>query len=38
MAIYEEARIKLTNTELNKLKSAAKNNSGTSLRITKKIF
>ena len=25
MATYQEARIKLTNTQLNKLKSAAKN-------------
>ena len=32
---YEEARVKLTNTQLNKLKSAAKNKTGTTL-ITKK--
>ena len=38
MASYEEARVKLTNTQLNKLKSAAKNNTGTTLRISKKNF
>ena len=38
MANYEEARVKLTNTQLNKLKSAATNKAGTTLRITKKIF
>ena len=38
MAIYEEARVKLTNTQLNKLKSAAKNKTGTALRMTKKNF
>ena len=36
MANYEKARVKLTNTQLNKLKSAAKNRLGTTLRITKK--
>ena len=36
MANYEESRIKLTNTQLNKLKSVTKNNTGTTLRITKK--
>ena len=36
MANYEEARVKLTNTQLNKLKFAAKNKTGTILRITKK--
>ena len=36
MANYEEARIKLANIQLNKLKSAAKNRLGTTLRITKK--
>ena len=36
MANYEEARVKLTKTQLSKLKSAAKNNNGTTLRITKK--
>ena len=34
MANYQEARIKLTNTQLNKLKSA-KNRTGTTLRIYK---
>ena len=29
MANYQEARVKLTNTQLNKLKSAAKNKTGT---------
>ena len=38
MANYEEARGKLTNTQLNKLKSAAKNKTGTALRISKKKF
>ena len=36
MVIYEEARVKLTNKQLNKLKSAAKNKIGTTLRITKR--
>ena len=34
MASYEEARIKLTNTLQNKLKFAAKSNTGTTLKIT----
>ena len=34
MANYEEARVKLTNIWLHKLKSAAKNKTGTTLRIT----
>ena len=38
MANYQEARVKLTNTQLNKLKSAAKNKTGTILRINKKNF
>ena len=38
MANYEEARVKLANTQLNKLKSAAKNKTGTILRITRKNF
>ena len=38
MAIYQEERVKLTNTQLNKLKSAAKNNIGTILRLNKKNF
>ena len=37
-ANYEEARVKLTSTELNKLISAVKNNVGTTLRIIKKNF
>ena len=36
MANYQEAMIKLTNTQLNKLKSAAKNKAGTILRLNKK--
>ena len=36
MENYQEARVKLTNTKLNKLKSAAKNKTGTTLRLTKK--
>ena len=38
MANYQEARVKLPNTQLNKLKSGAKNKTGTSVRITKKNF
>ena len=38
MKIYEEARVKLINTEINKLKSAAKNKTGTTLTMTKKNF
>ena len=38
MASYEEAKVKLTNTQLNKLKSAAKNKTGKILRINKKNF
>ena len=37
-ANYQEARIKLTNTQLHKLKSAAKNKTGTILRLNKKNF
>ena len=36
MANYQEAIIKLTNTQLNKLKSPAKNKAGTILRLNKK--
>ena len=38
MANYQEAKVKLTNTQLNKLKSAAKNITGRILRLTKKNF
>ena len=38
MANYQEVRVKLTNTQLNKLKSAAKNKTGTILRINRKNF
>ena len=38
MANYQEARVKLTNTQLNKLKSAAKNDTGTIFRLNKKNF
>ena len=38
MGNYQEARNKLTNTQLNKLKSAARNNTGTILRINQKKF
>ena len=38
MANYQEVRVKLTNTQLNKLKSAAKNKTETILRINKKNF
>ena len=37
-ANYEEARVKLTSTQLNKLISAAKSSAGTTLRIIKKNF
>ena len=36
MTNCEEARVKLTNTQLDKLKSAAKNKTGRTLIITKK--
>ena len=38
MANYQEARVKLTNTQLKKLKSAAKNKTEKVLRLTKKNF
>ena len=38
MANYEESRVKLTNTQLNKLKPATKTKTRTTLRITKKNF
>ena len=38
MANYEEAIVKLTNTQLSKLKVAAKNKTGATLRITKTDF
>ena len=38
IASYQEAWVKLTNTQLNKLKSAAENKPGTILRLTKKNF
>ena len=36
MANYQEARVTLTSFQLNELKSAAKNKTGTTLRITQK--
>ena len=36
MANYQEARVKLTNTQLNKSKSTTKNKTGTILRLNKK--
>ena len=36
MANYQEARVKLTNTQIKKLKSAAKNQTSTKLRISNK--
>ena len=33
MANYQEARVELTNTKLNKSKSAAKNKIGTAIRL-----
>ena len=38
MANYQEARVKLPNTQSSKLKSAAKNKTGTILRLNKKNF
>ena len=38
MTNYQEARVKLTNTQLRKLKSAAKNKTGTILKINQKNF
>ena len=38
MANYQEVRVKLTNTQLSKLKSAAKNKTETILRLNKKNF
>ena len=38
MVNYQEPRVKLTNTQLHKSKSAAKNKTGIILRITKKNF
>ena len=38
MTNYQEARVKVTNTQLNKLKSAAKNKAGTILGLDKKNF
>ena len=38
MTNNEEVRVKITKTQLNKVKSAAKNKTGTTLRITKKTF
>ena len=36
MTNYQEGRVKLTNTQLKKLKSAVKNKAGTKLKINKK--
>ena len=36
MANYQQARVELTNAQLNKLKSAAENKTGTILRLNKK--
>ena len=38
MTNYQEVRVKLTNTQLNKLKSAAKNKTVTVLRLNMKKF
>ena len=38
MVNYQEARVKLTNTQLKKLKSAVTNKTGPILRINKKNF
>ena len=36
MASYQESRVELTNIQLNKLKSGAKNKTGTRLKLNKK--
>lgn len=38
MKIFEEGIAKLTNAQLSKLESAAKDKTGTTLRLTKKSF
>ena len=38
MTNYQETRVKLTNTQLSKLNSAAKRNAETTLKIAKKNF
>ena len=38
MANFQERRVKLTNRQLNKLKSAAKDKTGTILKLNKKNF
>ena len=38
MANYQEGRFKVTSKQLNKLKSAARNKTGTILRLNKKTF
>ena len=38
MKKYEEARIKLTNTQINKSKSSAKRTTGTTLTVKTKTF
>ena len=38
MTNYQEAKVKLTNNQLNKLKSVAKSKTGTILRINEKYF
>ena len=38
MTNYQEARVKLTTTQLNKLRFAAKNETGTILKVNKKNF
>ena len=38
MPNYQEARVKLANTQLNKSKSTAKNKTGTKLRLNQRNF
>ena len=38
MVNYQEVRVKVTNTQLNKLRSVAKNKTGTILRFNRKNF
>ena len=38
MVVYSKVNVKLTNTQLEKLKTTVKNNTGTTLRMNLKMF
>ena len=38
MVVYSKVNVKLTNTQLEKLKTTVKNNAGTTLRMNLKMF